>query len=81
VFKVGNTLAAGMMKSPPEMGNVPSHWMVYFQVESCDGTVQRAQSLGAKTMVPPTAIPTVGRFAVLQDPQGAAFSILEPQRS
>jgi predicted enzyme related to lactoylglutathione lyase len=30
-------------------------------------------------MMKPTDIPTIGRFAVIQDPQGAWFSILKPQ--
>ncbi len=34
------------------------------------------QRPGARTVVPPRDIPEVGRFAVLQDPQGAHFSII-----
>jgi predicted enzyme related to lactoylglutathione lyase len=31
--------------------------------------------LGATSCVPPTDIPNVGRFAMIQDPHGAVFSI------
>jgi hypothetical protein len=38
--------------------------------------VSRAAELGGKVCVPPTDIPNVGRFAVINDPQGAVFSII-----
>lgn len=75
-WKVGDRPIGGMMQIRPEWGPVPSHWMPYFQVEDCDATVASAASLGAKTIMPPTDIPNVGRFSVLQDPQGAHFSII-----
>lgn len=56
----------------------PSHWMAYTTVPDVDATVEKARSLGAKVHAPPTDIPTVGRFAVLADPQGASFAILAP---
>jgi predicted enzyme related to lactoylglutathione lyase len=33
--------------------------------------------LGAKTLSPPLDIPDTGRFAVFQDPQGAAIAIIK----
>jgi predicted enzyme related to lactoylglutathione lyase len=42
--------------------------------------VAKATSLGAKVVVPVQPIPGIGRFAVLQDPQGAYFSLHESQR-
>lgn len=67
----------GMLKMTAEWGNIPPHWMVYFAVADCDASAQKAESLGGKVCVPPTDIPNVGRFAVIQDPQGAAFSIIK----
>ncbi|RMG61620.1 MAG: VOC family protein, partial [Calditrichaeota bacterium] len=58
-------------------GDVPSHWLVYFAVEDCDATVKTAQSLGGQVLVSPSDIPGVGRFAILQDPQGAVFAIIK----
>ncbi len=74
-------MEAGMMAIRPDMGDVPPHWALYFAVADCDATAEKAASLGGKVHVPPTDIPKIGRFAVLQDPQGAVFSILkgEPQ--
>ena len=77
VFKRGEANAAGMMQIVPEMGPVPPNWSVYFQVADCDASATKAVSLGAKTIMPPTDIPNIGRFAVLLDPQGAPFAIFK----
>lgn len=77
LFKRGEKSAAGMMARTPEMGNVPAHWMPYFSVADCDKTVARATEKGGSTLVPPQEVPTVGRFALLQDPQGAAFAVIK----
>jgi uncharacterized protein len=63
----------GMMAQDPSRG-IPSHWMGYVLVENVDKTTAMANELGGKTLMPPMDIPQVGRFAVLQDPQGAAFA-------
>jgi predicted enzyme related to lactoylglutathione lyase len=72
--------AGGMFGITPEMGNIPSHWLVYFAVDDCDATVEKATSLGAQVMKPADDIPTVGRFAILLDPQGAAFAVIKLER-
>jgi predicted enzyme related to lactoylglutathione lyase len=61
----------------PEYQGVPAHWGVYFAVDDCDATVEKAKGMGATSCVPPTDIPNVGRFAVIQDPQGAIFSVFK----
>ena len=45
-------------------------------VASCDETVEKAKSLGATLCAGPFDVPTVGRMAVLQDPQGAVFQVI-----
>lgn len=76
LWKRGEEMLGGMMAIAPEMGPIPSNWMPYVTVADCDGAASRAQQLGATILVPPTNIPTVGRFAVVADPQGAVFSVL-----
>jgi predicted enzyme related to lactoylglutathione lyase len=61
------------------MGPIPPHWLVYFAVDDCDAKVQKATELGARVMKPAENIPGVGRFAILTDPQGAAFALLKPE--
>lgn len=58
--------------------HVPPHWMLYIRVESADASAAKAVTLGAQQMMAPADIPNVGRFAVLQDPTGAAISIFQP---
>ena len=67
----------GMMAIMPEMGPIPPNWMNYVQVDDCDACVEKATSLGGTVCSPPMDIPEVGRFAVLQDPQGATFAIIK----
>jgi uncharacterized protein len=67
----------GLMKLPDEAraAGAPPHWIGYVQTSDVDATARRAQQLGGKVLVPGTDIPNVGRFAVLSDPQGAAFAV------
>jgi len=50
-------------------------WINYVNVDSLDASVERAQKLGAKLMKPKTAVPNMGWFAMLTDPQGNAFAM------
>jgi predicted enzyme related to lactoylglutathione lyase len=59
---------------PPE---VPAHWMLYFAVADTDATAARADQLGGKVGVQPFDMPGVGRAAMLNDPDGGYFSILQ----
>ena len=70
----------GVMKLPDEAAKMgaPPHWMAHVQVEDVDATAALAKKLGGKIYKEPTDIPTVGRFAVLGDPQGAAIAIFKP---
>jgi predicted enzyme related to lactoylglutathione lyase len=65
----------GMMPMPPGV-NAPAHWLVYLAAPDVDGTAAKAKTLGGKVLVPPTDIPGAGRFAVIADPQGATFAVV-----
>jgi uncharacterized protein len=71
--------AGGCMALTEDMksNNVPPNWLVYLGTEDVDGTTGKAKELGATVFMPPTDIPNVGRFAVLQDPTGAAFALFK----
>ena len=56
---------------------VPDNWLVYFGTDDVDTDTKRAADLGATVIVEPTDIPGTGRFAVLMDPQGAAFALFK----
>jgi len=71
---------AGLMLLPEEakaMGARP-HWLSYIGTPDVDATAREAAALGATILKQPTDIPTVGRFAVLADPQGAMFAAFTP---
>jgi hypothetical protein len=49
--------------------------MPYVEANNVDETAAKAVSLGGKVMLGPNDIPGAGRFAVVQDPQGAVFGV------
>lgn len=55
---------------------VPSYWLVYFTVEDVDAAYKKAIDAGGQEMLPPQEFPG-GRFAIVSDPQGAAFGLLK----
>jgi len=79
VVKVADAGIGGIMKTPPSAAAMPPSWCGYVTVDDIDETARRCVSLGGKVLVPPTDIPTVGRFAVLQDPQGAVLNAITYQ--
>ena len=76
VVKIGDDGLGGIMKTPPQAEGMPPNWGVYVTVDDIDATARKAEELGGKILVPPTDIPNVGRFSVIQDPQGAVLSAI-----
>lgn len=67
---------AGMMAIRPEWGKVPPHWELHFRVDRVEDFVRDAQAKGAAVLVPPMTVENLV-FAVLRDPQGAVFSVVQ----
>ena len=63
------------MPTMPEMGDMPPHWGIYFEVADADATSARAQELGARSLSPVQQTPQ-GPMAMFLDPQGGAFSVI-----
>jgi len=61
--------------SPMVPAEMPSYWQIYFKVDDVDMAFARAQQLGARELVAPQDMPD-GRFAIMMDPQGASFGLL-----
>lgn len=76
VVKAGGSGIGGIMAIPPEAKGMPPAWGTYVTVDDVDATAKTAGQLGAKLLVPPRDIPDVGRFCVIQDPQGAVINII-----
>lgn len=80
-WKNGGESIGGMMQIQPEWGDVPPNWMSYVMVADADQTAEKAKSLGGNIYMGPQDIPNMGRFAVIADPQGAAFAIYQQKRN
>lgn len=78
MWMIGDTPVGGVMKLPESAAamGAPPNWLAYVEVPDVDETVALAQRLGGKALVPAEDIADVGRFAVLQDPQGGVFAII-----
>jgi len=76
MFKNGDDWTGGMM----EVQDVPPYWGIYFQVADAVATAAKAKELGGQVMMGPDKAGGVGTIAVLLDPQGAAFGIIQPER-
>jgi len=75
----GKYRAGGLTALPADEASAPPHWNIYIGTPDVDATVSAAQRLGGKVLKGAMDIPMVGRFAVLSDPQGAAFAVFTPQ--
>ncbi|MGH3312038.1 MAG: VOC family protein [Streptomyces sp.] len=64
----------GLDKSP---SGTPSHWLTYFDVDDTDSTVDAVTRAGGSVLVPPFDM-MAGRMAVVRDPQGATFAVINP---
>lgn len=76
-FLLDGKPVAGMMAIRPEWGPVPPNWSIYLGVEDVQAACAYVAAHGGRVEVPPTEIPNVGVFALLQDPLGAYFYGLE----
>jgi uncharacterized protein len=79
LLAAGDVPAAGLMQMTPEMleGGMRPSWAGFIGVDDVDAYAKRVEQAGGKLHFPPRDIPTVGRFAAVEDPQGAAFLLFK----
>jgi uncharacterized protein len=70
----GGAMVAGIMAAT---SGTPPGWAFYVTVQDCDAVAKSAAAAGGRIYQQPTDIPGTGRFAMLGDPQGAAFGVLQ----
>ena len=68
---------AGLIGMDENWEGVPPNWSVYFHVEDVEASTAKVEELGGKLIMPVIDAGDIGRFAVVQDPQGAMFNIIE----
>ena len=74
--KMGDQEVAGIMAIPDKVTGMPPCWGGYVTVDNVDALLPKVTQLGGKVIVPPQDIPDIGRFTVIQDPQGAMLSLI-----
>ena len=72
----GPTTVGGVMAMTKEWEGVPPHWMNYFAVKDTEAACKAIEAAGGKVSVPSFDTP-YGRIAVVNDPQGAVFSVIK----
>lgn len=76
-WMLDGTAVGGMIKMDEQWpAEVPSNWMVYFDVANAADSAAKITELGGTVLVPPFPAGP-GICVVAQDPQGAAFSLIE----
>lgn len=73
----------GVMLLPEEAAKMgaPPHWMGNLQVDDVDRAAARVKELGGKVYKEPFDVPTIGRVAIVADPQGASLAIFKPEQA
>lgn len=73
IWKAGDMGIGGVMQQE----GAP-RWLAYVYVDDVDARARQAVALGGKNPMAPRDLPTVGRIAVVADPQGAAIAMIKP---
>jgi len=76
LIKVDGKEVGGIVSAPTGETPRPSNWGIYVTVTDVDETARRAPEFGGKVLVQPTDIPKVGRFCIIEDPQGAVITAI-----
>jgi uncharacterized protein len=79
VFKLGDQALAGILPIGADWGPVSPYWQILFAVDNCDAAVERAKGAGGSLIFGPNDIPNSGRAAIIGDPGGAIFVVMQPR--
>lgn len=75
----GRTIAGLQPMGRDWPDDLSPHWMLYFAVSDCDRVAENAYALGGRVLSNPATV-AMGRYAVIEDPEGGIFSILASNR-
>ena len=79
LFSAGETQVGGAMQLTDEMeanGARPC-WLAYIGVDEVGKSAEKIKAAGGAVHIPPTEIPGIGSFAMVNDPQGAYLYIMQ----
>jgi predicted enzyme related to lactoylglutathione lyase len=79
LFTTPQRPVGGLMTIPDEARKAGAQpmWSGYIAVDDVDAYAAKVKRVGGAIHVPPEDIPTVGRFAMVSDPQGAVFALFK----
>lgn len=83
IFQLGDRDVAALytlQKAQREAG-MPPCWSSYVAVENADAAAKQAAALGGTVILAPFDVMEHGRMAVIQDPQGAVFSVWQAKQN
>jgi uncharacterized protein len=77
-WRLNGRAVSGLLPRPPAMpADTPAYWDVYFAVPDIEAALTTAVSRNATPLLAPTPIER-GTIAVLLDPTGGIFTLIEP---
>ena len=77
MFSVGDRLTGGTWDiSGAIPDEVPAHWLTWFNVSNADATAEKISDSGGRVVQPVQDSP-MGKMAIVTDPAGATFGIIE----
>ena len=77
IYETDKGGVAGMPLLPDDAPIKGEFWDGYIGVDDVDAYAQRVTKAGGKIHLPPHDIPGVGRSAMVEDPQGAVFTLFK----
>ena len=77
----GETVCGVFGLRSPDFDGVPSHWLSYFAVDDIAQVVAEIRASGGKVYRDPLPIPCHGTIAIVADPSGAAFGLIQSDAS
>jgi predicted enzyme related to lactoylglutathione lyase len=77
LFQDASGERVGSILPIPAGKGYPSNWVAYLRITDVARVVKRAKGLGGVVHVGPAEVPGVGRYALIEDPTGAGFGVLQ----
>ena len=80
MWMAGQQPIGGVMDIPKEAKDMgtPPNWIAYVAVPDVQETIDLTKKLGGGVYAGPMSYPEVGTFAILHDPDQAAFAVITP---
>ncbi|MDH3284364.1 MAG: VOC family protein [Acidobacteriota bacterium] len=75
--ETGRTVA-GICHARNTNSDLPSQWLIYITVSDLDDSMEGCRELGGRVLAGPKSLGNMGRYCVIEDPEGAVAALFEP---